>query len=419
LTRIVFVACVALVCCSAADFKLGHMLKPRMAVSGKTERLTPRPTTEAEAPMIALDIVTTGTPADETQLKNPANWSVSVAIGKAIQPIALKEVQWIPKVARVTLLILASEVTGIDPENAHWAATFNIIPPQSATWEPQKKKGTFAVAKGKDDADLYLFGSFLAGESTKPLYMIDAKGNWMWTKGEWDLGIKSALSTNASAQTPVDRTRIDPDSITAAFSAQRIFVWRVPGIEGLDLNLQPLGGEFSRKTTSSDIVGAAQAKLVTKPWFGPIRWVAVYPVVGYEGGHSLNQPTTLFKEKVNLTGWNGISRAVLGINGEYYWLSKKPTADDTYRFTIDASYQSRILFEPEPFVTVLDVKTVPTYTVTLGRRPRPEAEVHITWNFSKYTGLSIQYKYGSLPPLFQFVDHQATVGLTFRAKQAK
>ena len=58
--------------------------------------------------MIALDIVTTGTPADETQLKNPANWSVSVAIGKAIQPIALKEVQWIPKVARVTLLILAS-----------------------------------------------------------------------------------------------------------------------------------------------------------------------------------------------------------------------------------------------------------------------------------------------------------------------
>ena len=417
--RILLAASAMLACVSAADFKLGPMLKPRKGALATTERLTPHRTTETEPPLIALDIVVNGMPPDETALKDRANWSVSATAATVTHPIALNEVQWKPGVARVTLFFPAAELSGFDPENAHWVATFNTPPSQSVTWDPAIKKGPFAAAKSKDDADLYLFGSFLAGVSTKPLFVIDAKGNWMWTRGSWDLGINSAISTNAGAQTPVDRSRIDPDSITAAFSVQRILRWRAPGIEGFDLNLQPLAGQFSRKTAASDIVGAAQVKLVPKPWFGPVRWVAVYPSAGYEGGHNLNQPTTLFKQAVNLSGWNIISRAVVGITGEYYWLSKSPTADDTYRFTIDASYQSRILFTPEPFVTVADIKGQAVNTVTLDRHPRPEAEAHIVWNFSKLMGLQIQYKYGSLPPLFQFVDHQATVGLTFKAKHSQ
>ena len=404
---------------SAADFKLGLMLKPRKEARATTERLTPHQTTEVGPPLIALDIVVNGTPPDETTLKDPAHWSVSATAATVTHPITLKEVQWKPGVARVTLLFPASELTGFDPEKAHWVATFNTPTSQSVTWDPAVKKGTFAAAKSKDDADLYLFGSFLAGAGTKPLFVIDAKANWMWTRGSWDLGINSAISANAGAQTPVDRSRIDPDSITAAFSVQRILPWHARGIQGFALNLQPLAGQFSRKTAASDILGAAQVKLVPKPWFGPVRWVAVYPSVGYEGGHNLNQPTTLFKQAVNLSGWNIVSRAVVGITGEYYWLSKSPTADDTYRFTIDASYQSRILFSPEPFVTVADSKGLAVNTVILGRHPRPEAEARITWNFSKLMGLQIQYKYGSLPPLFQFVDHQATVGLTFKAKRSQ
>ena len=66
-----------------------------------------------------------------------------------------------------------------------------------------------------------------------------------------------------------------------------------------------------------------------------------------------------------------------------------------------------------------DIKGQAVNTVTLDRHPRPEAEAHIAWNFSKLMGLQIQYKYGSLPPLFQFVDHEATVGLTFKAKHSQ
>jgi hypothetical protein len=31
--------------------------------------------------------------------------------------------------------------------------------------------------------------------------------------------------------------------------------------------------------------------------------------------------------------------------------------------------------------------------------------------------LTAKYKWGSLPPLFQFVDNQVVVGITFSAKQ--
>jgi hypothetical protein len=266
-------------------------------------------------------------------------------------------------------------------------ATFDMLLPQSASWDKPKKKESFTAVKGKDDASLYLFGSFLAGQSSKPLYVIDAKGNWMWHRGDWSLGTNSAISTNASAQTPVNRTRIDPDSITAALSIQRNVLWRAPGIEGFDLNIQPLDGQFSRSAPASDIIGAARVKLVTKPWFGPIRWVAVYPLFGYEGGHNLNRLATLFSQTVN-PNWNGISRGLVGIIGEYYWLSRTPSATDTYRLTIDASYQTRVLLEPEPFVSVAAGQSVAS--VTSGRNPRPEAR--IAWNFSKYMGLQIEYR---------------------------
>jgi hypothetical protein len=421
IARFALLALIAFGPARAADFKLGSIVRPpQKAAPAVPGRLGPRPSTPT-VPMLAIDIVATGTPSDAAALQDAMKWTLSAATDKVIHPVAVGEVRWDSSVDRVTLIFPATEIAGIDPEKATWTATFNSIPPQTATWSPAKKKAEFAAAKSKDDADLYLFGSFLAGYSTKPLFVIDAKGNWMWPRENWSFGINSAISTNTSAQTPVDRTRIDPDSITGAFSIQRRIDWHAPGIEGIDLNLQPLQGEFSRKTSSSDLVGSALAKLVTKPHkvFGKKHWIAAYPSAGYEAGHNLNQPSVLLKQPVNLSGWNAISRAVVGINGEFYWLSKKPTADDTWRFTIDASYQDRFLFTTEPFITVADIKAMPVYSIVLNRNPRPEAEAHITWNISSYFGLQVQYKYGSLPPLFEFVDHQATIGLTLKAKHAQ
>ncbi len=99
------------------------------------------------------------------------------------------------------------------------------VPNLTAKRDRPKKTVALGAAKGKDDADLYLFGSYLAGFSTKPIYVIDAKLNWApeITKGTpdpvakkkpgtgWFAGAKSSLSINTDTKAPNDRTEVDPE----------------------------------------------------------------------------------------------------------------------------------------------------------------------------------------------------------------
>lgn len=53
-------------------------------------------------------------------------------------------------------------------------------------------------------------------------------------------------------------------------------------------------------------------------------------------------------------------------------------------------------------------------TTTLGKNARHEVEATANLNLTKLLSFSVKYRFGSLPPLFQFVDHQVTFGLTFK-----
>jgi hypothetical protein len=136
--------------------------------------------------------------------------------------------------------------------------------------------------------------------------------------------------------------------------------------------------------------------------------------VGYEAGHNLNKPSVLFKQPVDLGDWKTIARAVFITRGELYGLKAKPKDGDLYRFTIDAAYQPRVPFTPEPFVTSEFVAGKRTSVTRMRKNTRHEVEAGVNYNFSTLFGVRLQYKYGALPPLFEFVDHQVTVGLTLK-----
>jgi hypothetical protein len=57
--------------------------------------------------------------------------------------------------------------------------------------------------------------------------------------------------------------------------------------------------------------------------------------------------------------------------------------------------------------------------VSMRQNTRHNVSADINWNATKLLGLQLGYKFGSLPPLFEFVDHQVTIGLVFKAKFAK
>jgi hypothetical protein len=411
------------------NLQLGSVLKPFRVTD--PARVTP---TEIE-----IDIQATGgTQGDAATVQNAMYWTVTAQVGKvpASHQFAVQTVQWAGPNSPVQLFV--DEIAGIDAGQAVWTVKYcppggclaPVSGPAKSTPSPAGSASpgiwTFVQAKGKSDAGLYLSGTFLAGVDTKPLYTIDAQGNFIFKQvhkpSDWALGVTSALSTNASSQTPVDRTRVDPNTISGGFSAERDWDLALgkptkPFLEQIDFIFQPVAGQFARTTFTGDVLGSAQAKAIFKPWsLTRSSSVTVYPSAGFEGGHNFIQPKTLFKQTVNLSDWNGISRAVVGVVGDYYILNKK-VSTNPWLFTVEGSYQSRILFEPEPFVTVADIKAMAVDSVTIGRHPRPYAYVTASWAFSTYLSLTLQYKYGSQPPLFQFVSHQATIGLTFSAKQ--
>ena len=411
------------------NLQLGAVLKPFRV---------PDPA-HVTATEIEIDIQATGgSRGDAATVQNAMYWTVTAQVGKpaAVHQFAVQTVQWAGPNSPVQLFV--DEVAGIDAGQAVWTVKYcppgGCLTPVTGPAKPTPSPGAsaspgiwaLAPAKGKADAGFYLSGTFLAGVDTKPLYTIDAQGNFIFRQvhkpSDWALGVTSALSTNASSQTPVDRTRVDPNTISGGFSAERDWDLGLgkpakPFVEQIDFIIQPVAGQFARTTFTGDVLGSAQAKAILKPWnLNKSGFVTIYPSAAYEGGHNFSQPTTLFKQTVNLSDWNGISRAVVGVVGDYYILNRK-VSSTPWLFTIEGSYQSRILFEPEPFVTVADIKATAVDSVTIGRHPRPYTYVTASWAFSTYLSLTLQYKYGSQPPLFQFVSHQATIGLTFAARQ--
>lgn len=291
------------------------------------------------------------------------------------------------------------------------------------------------TAKDKKDASIYLFGSALAGVGTKPLYIVDAKFDLMLRKENKNTGHPCSLlnqavkfsgtfAANAGGEPPVDRSDIDPDSITAGL----LFdcgtpIWPKGGDTGLAHEFR-IDGEFSRKVPVSNLVASGRAKWRMDPVPVPGGGIDFEPFAGFETGRNLNHPAVMFKRAVDVSGAGAINRAVYGQKTTIYLFqpTSSISATNIYRFVLEANFTGRNPLSRELYVRsayVPDAKGVISRqkVVSVDRRFRPSVEVGATYNFTKFLGIKLQYKYGSLPPLFEFVDHQVSIGVTVKAKQ--
>jgi hypothetical protein len=349
-------------------------------------------------------VSTTGTPHPQ------AGWKLS-AIKTANStpiPIAVTNVIRYPSSSTVALEFDPSPLAGRDPRRYGWTAVYNDL--LTVTLPPPEE--LFGIPKSRDDADLYLFGSYLAGVSTKPLYSIDAQLRWLTEIHEsgYFLGISSTVAINSSASLPVDQTRADPDSIAAAMSLRfmkRAFLFQI----------DPAKGEFARQYPASSFVPSAMVKWVRDPLLSRPRHAAVfYPSAGFETGANLNQPRSLFGQPVDLSRYGAIGRFVLRGYGAYYISKSHPDNDDPYLFEFFADYTARLLLTDEPFITTESVEGVKQPVFRLESGARQYLESGIAWNASQRFGVEAKYRHGSLPPMFEFVDHQVSLGITFKTK---
>lgn len=406
----------------------------------------------------SLDVNYTGTfPSDPSAYLNKDSWRVWVKRPDAPIPEEL-EVTAVEKIVstrftidKLRLTLSGNLPTGNDIVTSAWHALFNPPKPSgiegvafdsvvNAVIEPSgKQEGTAAKASCENappapmpyfcapaqgaPADVSLSGSFLAGGATKPIYSFELKGG-LYKRDQsphllgFHPGVTSTVEVNQYAQPPNNRTRIDPDSITAALAFQRLKPLRDrrAGLYGIQFDEALPGGEFCRTDPSSNIIFRSSMLFgfssISSPKH-PSLYGTIYPVIALEAGKNLNKPGTIASTAVDLSHYNGILRGVLGTDAVFAVASEDRSSDV---FSVSGTYRVRLPAFDEPYVATLHQVT--TVSMTTKARNWVEANVsYAPWRF-KYLALTAKYEYGELPPLFTLVNHQFTVGFTLQAVQS-
>ena len=378
--------------------------------------------------IVDLEISTQGPQPSDWNV--PAHWTVQVTCGGAnpasvtFSPASPADLLYDTSTSIVTIHAPVASFAGIDPATATISVVFvSGGRVYSATQRPPAKRIT--AAKARQDADIYLAGSFLAGVATKPIWMIDAKVGYADQLGKnanVRLGVYGELSTNTDTKAPNDRAEIDPDSIRAYTKIFGSHYVGGPSLYSINWEVQPAGGEFTRDNPSSNFVSGGRLRFIMPLGGLPVDFA---PVIGGELGHNLNKPPTLFDLPVNLGNYNAIARLLGGADANYYVFRPrdKISGDDPYRFVFSASWLARVPFAAEPFttaefVTGSDGTVKRQKIVRMRQNTRHYVQANGTWNLTKLLGVQIQYRYGSLPPLFVLVNHQATIGFVLKGKVA-
>jgi hypothetical protein len=281
------------------------------------------------------------------------------------------------------------------------------------------KKPYFCPPSPGQTPDLSFTGNFLVAGGTKPIYTFSMKGNLVASTQVWTFypGISTDIEINQNLQPPNNRTRFDPDSITAGLSFTRIIDIQKWRLYGIDLQLGLPSGEFSRSDPSSNIVVSAMGSFVFNALQSQTHkslYATLYPLLGFEAGHNLMKPNQINSVPVNFANYNGIFRGLIGADAVVAAASPDRTANV---FAITGSYRVRLPALDEPFENSLHQTTI----VDLTTKARNWVEADITyapWSF-QYASLIAKYQYGSLPPMFNLVDHKFTLGLTLQAVQSR
>ena len=349
-------------------------------------------------------ISTAGTPDPH------AAWTLAARKSDNSSPISVPvtNVTWYMSSSTVALEFDPSPLSGGDPHKYGWTATYNGLLTVTLA-----APGGIVRRSQIERRRRYLFVRFVSGGRIHQAAVFNRCESALAARDprfRYFLGISATVEVNSSTSTPLHESSADPDSLAAALALRFMR-------HGFLFEIDPAKGELARRYPASSFVPSAIVKWVRDPIFSTSRQAAVfYPYAGVEAGANLNQPQTILGQPVNLAGYGAIGRFVLRAYGAYYISKKEPDNDDPYLFEFYADYTARFLLTNEPMVTSEYVDGVRQPVLQLQSDPREHLESGIAWNVSKHVGLEVKYKYGSLPPMFEFLDHQVSVGVTFKTK---
>ena len=257
--------------------------------------------------------------------------------------------------------------------------------------------GAFRAAPSAQAADVYFSGKITAAGHAQPIYSFEAK-----LQNDWELrGNAGHLGYLAEVAADESTTNVDPDRISAGVKYRRVLDSRS---RGLILQAQPIAGEFSRKAPrTTTILTTAHVEHVLVPTTGSAnaRWAAVV-LGGVEVGN--NSSNAIDKEN----GSGLVARFRVAANP--YIVSKPAKLFKSLKGSI--FWDVRFLASEEIDPGRLDGSGQPTLT----RRPRQNLKADFDLGLTELVSLTLQHRWGYLPPTYNKVNPTFTLSLTFKGQ---
>ncbi len=314
---------------------------------------------------------------------------------------------------RISVLFAGDPTAGVAPESVDVKQPKPEAKLASRWMLPQ-----FALTGDKKKANLDASGSLQTAVGATPLYQwsvlaqypVEYLGtNYVFKAGPKFTGLAS------------QQTNADPDSLSLRAAGEFDFPDAKLGSRPLPINLDfnAVDYEFERKAKQEAVLVNGKATLnpyqqkntnlivsggvqFVEAWrYGKVNLPNVNLSLGTEFGSAVSRSV------LNKNPKGGFSdnplRAVAGAD-VYFDL---PKVGSQPLLTVDGHYTVRSLFHPEPY----SQEGVNGGNQFYATKARHFIAVNLARAIAKGANLTVQYKFGSLPPSFTFVDHQVTIGL--------
>ena len=257
--------------------------------------------------------------------------------------------------------------------------------------------GAFRAAPSAQAADVYFSGKITAAGHAQTKYSFEAT-----LQNDWELrGNAGHLGYRAEVFADESTTNVDPDRISAGVKYRRVLDSRS---RGLILQFQPIAGEFSRKAPrTTTILTTAHVEHVLVPTTGS---AAARGAAVVFGGVELGSNSSNAIDKENGSGL--VARFRVAANP--YVVLKPAKVFKSLKGSV--FWDARFLASEEIDPGRLDSHGQPTLT----RRPRQNVKADFDLGLTELVSLTLQYRWGYLPPTYKKVNPTFTLSLTFKGQ---
>lgn len=274
----------------------------------------------------------------------------------------------------------------------------------------------------KDDADIYIKGSYTAVVDGDPVYDIDAFAGYMKAFQSRSKKIYfGRLGAYGQVRTK-QASKADPNSFLTYLVYQRYIGGGTGWFGPFSLpyfNYRFAGWEFDRDGKQLNFINSP---VITVPMrlsgklAGELQPGLTFPNMTFQlGTEFVNVRSSPIDPVKN---WH--TRGLLGATFSTGYAPEKPGFDS---IQLTSAYQVRIPSAPEIFY---DDRFAPIEPATgkkgdappmLGTQARHSLDTKLTYNVAKWAGITFEHTYGSLPPLFKKTGNTFEFGLVLTLRQ--